>query len=144
MAATLLGLNAKLYYMVGGQDGGGSWVELSNARNVKLAVTTATADVTTRASPGWTQHVTTLKDATISFEMVCDTDDAGFTAIKNAWLNSEPIGIKCLAKENGEGLQADCTVTDFTRSEGLSEAIIIEVTIKVTRSDTPPEWVTGG
>lgn len=34
----VFGLDAKLYYKVGGQGGGGSWNELDNAKDVTLSV----------------------------------------------------------------------------------------------------------
>ena len=49
-------------------------------------------DVSTRGNSGWRQTLGTLKDGTIEFEMVWDPGDAGFTAIKDAWLNDYAIG----------------------------------------------------
>lgn len=141
--AIKLGMEAKLYYKVGGQGGGGSWNELANTRDVTLNLETGEADVTTRANSGWRATVGTLKEASVEFEMVWDTADAGFTAIKNAFFNNEMIGLRVLDGDGGQGLQADFSITNFSRNEALEEAITVSVTAKVTYSDTPPTW-TGG
>ena len=125
-------LNVKLYCKEGGQDGGGSWLELSNARVVEFAATTDIVEIDSTFAPR--ENVPVRKNATITFEMVCETDDAGFTAIKNAWLDGGPIGIKCLAKENGEGLQADWVVTKFTRTGSQPGRVkVVKATIHSTR-----------
>ena len=83
--AIKLGMEAKLLFKVGGQAGGGAWTALGNTRDVTLNLEAGEADVTTRANAGWRATVATLKEASVEFEMVWDTADAGFTAIKNAF-----------------------------------------------------------
>ncbi len=41
-----------------------------------------------RANNGWRATVGTLKDASLEFEMVWDTVDTDFTAIRDAFLNN--------------------------------------------------------
>lgn len=137
-----LGMEAKLYYKPGGQSGGGAWNELTNVRDVTLTLETGEADVTTRANSGWRATVATLKEATVEFEMVWDTADAGFSAIKDAYLGNDPIGLQVRDGAGGQGLQADFMITSFSRSEPLEEAITVSVTAKVTYSTTPPSWLT--
>jgi predicted secreted protein len=138
-----LGMEARLNYKTGGQGGAGSWTELANTKDVTLNLETGEADVTTRANSGWRATVATLKEASVEFEMVWDTADAGFAAIKNAYLNNDPIGLQVLDGEDGQGLQADFMITAFSRSESLEEAITVSVTAKVTYSVTPPSWIGG-
>ena len=141
--AIRLGMEAVLKYKTGGQSGGGSWTELTNVRDVTLSLEAGEADVTTRANQGWRATVATLKEASVEFEMVWDTADAGFTAIKNAYLNNDLIGIQVLDTDGGQGLQADFMITSFSRNEPLEEGITVSVTAKVTYSDTPPSWIGG-
>jgi TP901-1 family phage major tail protein len=144
--AIRLGMEAVLNYKTGGQDGAGSWTELANVRDVTLSLEAGEADVTTRANSGWRAVVATLKEASVEFEMVWDTADAGFGAVKDAYLNNAPIGMQILDGSSsgaGEGLQADFMITSFSRSESLEEAITVSVTAKVTYSDTPPSWIGG-
>lgn len=137
--AIRLGMEAVLNY----KTGASSWTELANVRDVTLTLETGEADVTTRANAGWRATVATLKDASVEFEMVWDTTDAGFSAIKTAYLNNTAIGLQVLDGTSGEGLQADFMITSFSRSEALEEAITVSVTAKVTYSTTPPEWLEG-
>ena len=83
----------------------------------------------------------TLKEASVEFEMVWDTADAGFAAIKNAFFGNDPIGFQVLDETGGQGLQADFSITNFSRSEALEEAISVSVTAKVTYSATAPSWI---
>ncbi len=139
--AIKLGMDARLNYKAGGQGGGGAWTELSNVKDVTLSLETGEADVTTRANSGWRATVATLKEATVEFEMVWDTADAGFTAIKNAFLTNAAIGFQVLDGDSGSGLQADFMITNFSRNEALEEAITVSVTAKVTYSATAPSWI---
>ena len=99
--------------------------------------------MTTRGNDGWRAIVATLKEASVEFEMVWDTADAGFDAIKDAYLANDIIGFQVLDGDSGEGLQADFMITSFSRSEALEEAITVSVTAKVTYSATPPSWIGG-
>ena len=141
--AIKLGMEATLNYKVGGQDGVGAWLELTNTKDVTLSLEAGEADVTTRANDGWRAIVATLKEASVEFEMVWDTGDAGFDAIKDAYLGNDVIGFQILDGDSGEGLQADFMITSFSRSEALEEAIMVSVTAKVTYSVTPPSWIGG-
>ena len=141
--AIKLGMEAVLKYKAGGQAGGGSWTALGNVKDVTLNLETGEADVTTRANAGWRATVGTLKEASVEFEMVWDTADPGFTAIKNAFFDNDPIGLQILDGTSGQGLQADFSITNFSRSEALEEAITVSVTAKVTYSATAPSWIGG-
>ena len=141
--AIKLGMEATLNYKVGGQGGAGAWLELTNTKDVTLSLEAGEADVTTRGNDGWRAIVATLKEASIEFEMVWDTGDAGFDAIKDAYLGNDIIGFQILDGDSGEGLQADFMITSFSRSEALEEAIMVSVTAKVTYSTTPPSWIGG-
>jgi hypothetical protein len=141
-----LGMQAKLYYKVGGVADPGPWLELGNVKDLTLNLETGEADVTTRANAGWRATVGTLKEGSIEFEMVWDTTDAGFTAIKNAFFGNAAIGLAVMdqdiATPGSQGLQADCSITSFSRSEPLEEAIGVSVTAKPTYSTIAPAWVT--
>ena len=139
--AIKLGMEAKLLFKVGGQAAAGTWTALGNTRDVTLNLEAGEADVTTRANAGWRATVATLKEASVEFEMVWDTADAGFTAIKNAFFGNDAIGFQVLDETGGQGLQADFSITNFSRSEALEEAISVSVTAKVTYSATAPSWI---
>ena len=138
-----LGMDAKLNYKAGGQGGSGAWTALGNVKDVTLNLETGEADVTTRANSGWRAMVATLKNASVEFEMVWDTGDNGFKAIKDAFFANAPIGLQVLDAAAGQGLQADFSITNFSRKEGLEEALTVSVTAKVTYSATAPSWIGG-
>ena len=139
--AIKLGMDAVLNFKSGGVGGAGSWTELANVKDVTLSLETGEADIATRANAGWRATVGTLKEASVEFEMVWDTADAGFTAIKDAFFNNEVIGLQVLDGDAGSGLEADFSITNFSRSEQLEEALTVSVTAKVTYDGTAPSWI---
>jgi predicted secreted protein len=135
--AIKLGMNAKLYH---GAAGSKATNVIGNVKDVTLNLETGEADVTTRGNQGWRAKVATLKEGSVEFEMVWDTADTAFTAIQQAWFNTTPIAFLILDSENGQGLDADFVVTNFSRKEPLEEAITVSVTIKPTYSTRAPAW----
>jgi hypothetical protein len=133
-----LGMEAKLYH---GPAGATATTELTNVKDVTLNLESGEADVTTRANAGWRATVGTLKTGSVEFEMIWDSDDAGFAAIKDAYFGNTPIALAILDEENGEGLDADFSITSFSRKEALEEAITVSVTAKPTYSTRAPAWV---
>ena len=133
-----LGMNAKLYY---GAAGASAATEMGNVKDVTLTLEAGEADVTTRANLGWRATAPTLRECTAEFEMVWDPTDAGFTAIKNAFLTAGLVALKILDQDGGQGPDGDFAITSFSRNEALEEAVTVSVTAKlaVFRS-----WVTGG
>lgn len=142
-APSPLGWEAKLYYMVGGQAGGGSWVELTNARDVTVTPADDEVEVTTRRSAGTKEFVQGLRDITIEGEMINDSTDPGFVAFKNAWLNRQVIGIRALDVANGQGPQFDAIIPTFSRGEPLGDVQTISFTIRPTRSTVVQSWYVG-
>ena len=138
------GMNAKLYYDTAGV-GEGTWTELTIVKDVSLNLEKAEADVTTRAAGGWRQTVSTIKEATIEFEMIWDPADAGFEAIRDAWKNGSLIGLAAMdgaiATVGSQGLTADCEIISFNKNEPLEEVATVNVTAKPTYSTTAPEWL---
>ena len=137
------GMDGKLYYTAGARGSSPAWSELTNAKDVTLNLETGEADVTTRGNGGWKAAAATLKSATIEFEMIWDTEDVGFTAIKDAYFNNTILGVAVMDGDiagDGQGLLADCMVTNFSRKEPLEEAMTVSVTLKPTYGGTAPEW----
>jgi len=124
----VLGMNAKLYY---GAAGSSASTEMGNVKDVTLTLEAGEADVTTRANLGWRATAPTLRECTAEFEMVWDPTDAGFTAIKTAFLTAGMIALKILDKAGGQGPDADFAITSFSRNEALEEAITVSVTAKL-------------
>lgn len=138
-----LGLEAKLYHNAA--DFSGTMEEIKNVKDLTLNIEAGEADASTRGNNGWKATLATLKDGSIEFEMVWDTSDAAFTAIRTAFFNGTAIGFAILdgdITETGtQGLKAAMVITNFSRNEPLEEAITVSVTAKPTYSTNPPEWM---
>jgi hypothetical protein len=141
-----LGMDAKLFRNTS-LPGSPTWVEVTNVKDLTLNLEKGEADVTTRANQGWRATVGTLKDASVEFQMVWDTDDADFTAIQEAFFGNTPIEFAVMDgpidDATSEGLRATFDVFSFTRNEALEEAIMVDATIKPTYATTAPEWIAG-
>ncbi len=140
-----LGMDAKLYRNSGSYETP-TWAEVKNVKDVTLNLEAGEADVTTRGNAGWRANIATLKDASLEFEMVWDTDDDDFSAIRQAFLSSGAVEFAVMdgdiETEGSQGLRATMAITGFSRSEPLEEAISVSVTAKPTYADNPPEWMT--
>ena len=140
-----LGLDAKLYRNTS-TYASPTWNEVKNVKDVTLNLEAGSADVTTRGNGGWRANIATLKDANLEFEMVWDTADDDFTAIRTAFLTNAAIEFAVLdgpvATSGSQGLRASMAITNFSRAEPLEEAIKVSVTAKPTYADNPPEWMT--
>jgi len=139
------GIDGKLYYCAAGIGGAPSWTELLNVKDVTLNLEKGEAEVTTRSNGKW--RATGRggpKDASVEFEMAWNPTDAGFTVLKDAWLNDALVGIAVMdgdvAVAGAEGLWADCAVVSFSRSEPLEEGMTVSVTMKPTDSANAPQW----
>jgi hypothetical protein len=133
-----LGINCKAYY---GTAGIKATNLMDNVKDVTLNLSTGESDVTTRGNHGWRAMVATLKEGSVEFKMVWDTDDPGFIAIKDAWFDATAIALLFLDAVDGSGLDADFAITNFTRNEPLEEAVTVDVTAKPTYSTRAPEWI---
>ena len=137
----LLGMNAKIYQ---GASGGAlaTLTEMGNVRDVTLNLEAGEADVTTRGNQGWRATAPTLRECTAEFEMLWKPGDAGFDAIKTAYLTSGTLRLAVLTGESTasgtEGPLGDFSITNFTRSEPLEEGVTVSVTAKLA---VFAEWV---
>ena len=137
--AVVLGLNAKLFRDEAGTQ---AKTEMKNVKDLTLNLETGEADVTTRATDGWKASIATLKDASLEFGMIYDTDDADLDAIQAAFLTNTPLSF-FITDGNGSGLDADFSITNFSIEQPLEEAMTVSVTAKPTASTRAPKWVEG-
>jgi hypothetical protein len=143
--AIKLGMDAKLYRNTG-TYASPTWDLIGNVKDLTLSLETGEADVTTRGNGGWRATVATLKDGALEFEMIWDTEDTDFTAIRTAFLGNTAVEMAVLdglvATTGSQGLRASFMVTNFTRNEPLEEAITVSVSMKPTYSANAPAWMT--
>ena len=119
-------------------------------RDLTINMEMGVADVTTRGGNGWRQNVATLRDGTVTFQMVYDTTDADFTALQTAFLATTAAAreIKVaamdgdIATSGSQGLIAFMNVTNFSMPENLEEAVMVDVTLQPSYNSTAPAWTT--
>lgn len=143
--ATKLGMEAKLYRNTGTYESP-VWVEVDNCKDLSLSLTKGEADVTTRANDGWRAFKKTLKEATVEFDMLWDSEDTNFAAFRTAWMEDSAIEVLVLDGDvetpGSEGLRATVEVGDFSVDQKLEEGIGVKVQLKPTVADNAPEWYT--
>lgn len=149
MPSFVLGKNAKAYFNTTTVDSGNhltvldSATEADNIKDLTLNLEKGEADISTRGDGGWTTRAATLKDGTIDFQMRWETSDPFFTAVKNSFLNDTEIAFFALdgAKDvaGSQGLGGNFQVFTFTRNENLTEALMVDVSL---RPSSEPDWVT--
>lgn len=135
-----LGMNAHAYYSATAVTASdqttlntalGTATEITNIKDLKINLATDKADVSTRGNNGWKQTAATLKDGTVTFSMVWKPADTNFTAILTAWQNSAEIAFFALdelkATTGAQGAAGNFTVTNFSRTENLADAIMVDV-----------------
>ena len=139
-----LGMEGKLYYNAGSYATP-DWKELKNVKDVTLNLEKGEADVTTRGNAGWRATVGTLKEGSLEFEMVWDTEDEGFAALQAAWFGDTPVEMAVMdgpiAASGSQGLRATMSVISFSRKEPLEEAMSASLTVKPTYAEHAPEWM---
>ena len=137
----VMGMNAKAYF--GAAEASlGSLNEMSNIKDLKVAMEAGEADVTTRANSGWEATAPTLKTCSADFNMQWKPGDLAFEAIKDAFLAGGQIELALLtgAKDasGSEGPKGSFSITKFERNEQLKEAVMVDVTAKLAVFG---EWV---
>ncbi len=139
--AHLLGLNAKLYRNTG-TYGSPTWVLVDNVKDLSINKEKGEADVTTRANNGWEATAATLKSATIEWDMVYDPADADYTAIETAWEDGSAIEFAfmdgLITVAGTKGYRMTCAVFGFSRDEALTEAVMVNVSVKPTYAANGP------
>jgi len=141
MATFILGKDAKIYQGAAGAELA-TMTEMANVRDVTLNLEAGEADVTTRGNSGWRATAPTLRECTCEFEMVWKPGDAGFDAIKAAFLGGETLELAVLDQPRettgAQGPKGSFSITSFSRNEALEEAITVSVTAKLAVFD---QWV---
>jgi hypothetical protein len=141
----VLGKDCKLYRNVN-TYASPSWNEIPNCKDLDLNLETSEADVTTRGNNGWEAVVAALNRGSIDFQMVYDTADVDFAAIRDAYLFKGTIEFAVLDGDHTvagtQGLRATCMVINFGISQPLEEAVTVDVSIKPTYAANAPSWYT--
>ncbi|MFI4855134.1 MAG: hypothetical protein ACIAQF_09200 [Phycisphaerales bacterium JB065] len=125
-------------------DGGSTWTILDNARDVTINAAMGESDSTTRANGGFRSTEPTLLGLDPEFSMVWDPEDDNFNALNSAFRNRTGLLFQFLDAPEGNGWQGFFKIFSFNKNENLEDVQMVDVTMKVARSDTPPAWVVDG
>ena len=136
----ILGLNCVLQR---GEAGQTASTEMKNVKDVEMNLTTGEADITTREANGWRAYAATLKEASLTFQMNYESDDADLKAIQTAFMNNSAIAF-LVGDDEGNGLDAEFVITEFNIPQPLEEAVTVSVTARPTLSTRAPSWKTAG
>ena len=113
---------------------------VGNVKDVTVNLEAGEADVTTRGNQGWRATAPTLRECNVDFEMQWKPSDAAFSAVKTAFLTSTTVEMEVLDQLDGEGPHGNFSITNFSRSEPLEEALGVSVTAKLAEFI---EWLEG-
>lgn len=125
----LLGWQGKLEYNLSGLTGG-SWVELTLARDVMIDVKDDEVDVTVRGGGGYKQIEPGLRALSFEFDLLHVNGDANIDAIRTAYIARTSFGIRGYNESSGDGWQANVKVTQFPEGQPLAGEQAIKVICK--------------
>ena len=129
------------------------WNEIQCVKDATTTLEKEEDDVTCRQGGGFTQTAFTVVNATIEFDMVYDTADDDFTAIRQAFFgkddaNADVSKVMDFAAMDGDitvsatqGLRAECGIGRFTRNERIKSAVTVDVNAKPTVGTEAPTWM---
>jgi hypothetical protein len=127
----------------------------TNIRDVSINLERATADITTRGGNGYRQVAATLAESSIDFQVVYDTTDGFFTALKASYEDSEPmdivfadgaVGTNLTSASGGvvgvEYFRAEFVITNFSLTVNLEEAMVVDVSLQSGFTSNAPGFST--
>jgi len=127
---------------------GGTWVEVTLARDLTLTLERAEIDASSRGGDGWRERIGGLKDGTVELEILDATAAGnGYSILRDAFLNGTLIGVRVLNGETAgtggvEGIVMLMTVLNFTRNEPLEDVVTWNVSLSNAPGATP-SWLPG-
>lgn len=140
--AEKLGWECKAYHSPTDLDGDSNtpatladWDEITKARDVAIDQSDDEVDATSRANSGDKATLQGLRDRSISFDILWDTDDTDLVALKTAYLARNTIAMAFMDGDietgGSEGLCGNFSITEFNRGEGLADAVAANITVKL-------------
>jgi len=147
-----LGLDCDLYYQTTGTretwpatGAAPNLTEITNVKDVSIAVSKAEHDATTRAANGWEVIKTGLKSGQVEFQMLEDPDDAILTAIVTAFYANTTMAFAILngdsATAGTRGLWADFEIVKCDEGQPIGDLATYDIAIKPAHSSVAPERV---
>lgn len=135
-----VGLDCKAYRNTGSYNAP-TWSEVTIMRDLTLNLSKGEADVSSRGSR-WKKMKSALKEASFEFEILGDTANAHYTALRNAYLNDTTLDLAFadgdITVGGTEYWRGDVEIFQFNRGEPLEDGAKVSVTAKPTYSTHEP------
>lgn len=145
----VLAEDAKLYYSPTKDFSGSDWTEICNVMDVSMGLTVSEVEVTRRCSGGFREFLQGLTDASLEFGMLFEQGDAGYGALRDAFINKTTVVVYAVSGDitaagTYEGLKMEALVSSFSRDETLGDALKVSVTLRPASngSGNVPTWLT--
>lgn len=142
-----IGADCRLYRNTGTYDAP-VWNQIELVKDLTQNLEKGDADVSNRGSGGWRVRVGTLKDGNLEFDLVWQSGDADFEALRDAFLNNTLIDLVALdgpiTTPGTQGLRAEMSVLSFTREEPLDGAVMASVNVAPGSVTRAPVWYIAG
>lgn len=136
-----LSINAKMYRNTG-TYAVPVWVLMNNVGDLTLSDSYDEANVTRRASGGFSETEPTLRNVELSFSTFNIASDDDFTALLAAFTGRSSIDIAVLdglvATSGTRGVRAHFKVTSFNRNQNLADVQGFDVTMKPCHAANAP------
>lgn len=134
----MIGLDAKCYY---GVPGASATNELTILREVTTDLSRDDIVSAFRESD-LKSHEAGQMDVTLNLVVKNKTSDAGYQALREAFLNRTLVALKVLDKASGEGPDADFAVLTMSRPEPIDGVLEVTFGVGINMDNARWEWVT--
>lgn len=88
------------------------WKKVGGQQGAALDRSSDSADTTTKDSANWAEAELTIRHWSLDADGLLPTDDEGYDALEDAWMNNEKLLIK-LTTANGKKFQGMALITSF-------------------------------
>jgi len=117
--------------------------EVKEVTSVTVTFEKSQIDLTSRSSAGWKVYKGGLKDLGVEFSLFYDPEDENFKAFQASYFDGTPLAV-FIADDEGNGVDGDFEVMNFSQPQELEESVKVSVTLKPTMAGQDgrvPAWV---
>ena len=126
------------------------WDEIGPIKDESVEISKSLVDITTRLANGWRLQRGTLKDASVSMQLLYLPGDADFIALQTAFFADTKVVLGLLDGDPAVvgtyyGLHSAFNITKFTQPRNLEDAVVCDLEFVMdleTTTNTAPSWAT--
>lgn len=139
-----IGADCKLYRNTG-TWGTPVWDEIPLVRDLQQNLSKGKADASNRGSGGWKISIGTLKEGALEFDIIWESGDADFEALRDSFFNDTVVDLAALdmavGTDGAQGLRAEMGVFEFSRAEQLEGLVTAAVKCSPGSITNSPVWM---